>query len=43
MPAQHFVIKTLTTNDKALFNERTAVYRIVDTLPDSGAILKPRF
>jgi serine/threonine protein kinase len=37
------VVKTLTTSDKALFDERTTAYRIIDTLPDSGAILKPRF
>lgn len=30
-------------NDKAVFNERTAVCRIIDTLPNSGAILKSRF
>ncbi|KAH6883291.1 hypothetical protein BKA58DRAFT_435036 [Alternaria rosae] len=38
-----FVIKKVTMNDKAVFNERTAVCRIIDTLPNSVAILKSRF
>ncbi|KAI4952455.1 hypothetical protein J4E91_002926 [Alternaria rosae] len=38
-----FVIKKVTMNHKAVFNERTAVCRIIDTLPNSVAILKSRF
>jgi hypothetical protein len=32
----------MATNDLALYNERVGKMRVIDTLPNSGAILKPR-
>jgi hypothetical protein len=32
----------MATNDAALYNERVGKMRVIDTLPNTGAILKPR-